>query len=136
MGEVRVKVKLTNAVDEELVRRGELRTADVRSYETEALVDTGVVITVIPVHVMHQLGLSASGQRSARYADGRREIVDVTSPIKVSIYGRDALDDALVLGDEVLIGQTALEKMDLHVDCNNRRLIPNPRHPDQQVIRV
>jgi clan AA aspartic protease len=136
MGEVRVKVKLANSFDEELVRRGQLALADVRTYEAEALVDTGSVTTVIPVHVKHALGLLSRGQRFARYADGRREVVDVTGPVTVSIYGRDAIDEALVLGDEILIGQTALEKMDLHVDCNNRRLIPNPAHPDQPVIRV
>ena len=42
----------------------------------------------------------------------------------------------LVLGDEVLIGQTVLEKLDLHADCANRRLIPNPAHPDQPVSKV
>jgi hypothetical protein len=40
MGEVRVGVKLTNAVDEALVRRGQLASDQVRVYETEALVDT------------------------------------------------------------------------------------------------
>ena len=44
--------------------------------------------------------------------------------------------DALVLGDTLLIGQTVLEKMDLHVDCSQQRLLPNPEHPDQPVLRV
>ena len=30
---------------------------------------------------------------------------------------------------EALIGQIALEGMDLHVDCVNRRLIPSPNSP-------
>ncbi len=42
----------------------------------------------------------------------------------------------MVLGDEVLIGQTVLEKLDLLVDCRNQRVVPNPAHPDQPVTKV
>jgi hypothetical protein len=52
------------------------------------------------------------------------------------ILGRDTIEEALVLGDEVLIGQTVLEKLDLQADCANRRLVPNPAHPDQLVSKV
>jgi hypothetical protein len=37
---------------------------------------------------------------------------------------------------EVLIGQTVLEKLDLLADSANRRLVPNPAHPDQPVSKV
>ena len=53
----------------------------------------------------------------------------------VEINGRDTLEEALVLGDEVLIGQTVLEKLDLFVDSRGR-LIPNPAHPDQPITKV
>jgi hypothetical protein len=42
----------------------------------------------------------------------------------------------MVLGDEVLIGQTVLEKLDLMADCAGQRLVPNPDHPDQPVSKV
>ena len=42
----------------------------------------------------------------------------------------------LILGDEVLIGQTVLEKLDLFVDSRGRRLVPNPAHPDQSITKV
>jgi clan AA aspartic protease len=135
-GEVQVKVKLSNAVDEELVRRGMLKANEVRVYETHALVDTGAVCSVLPIHVVQRLGLSVRGQRVAEYADGRQESVGVTSPMTVEWEGRDTLEEALVLGDEVLIGQTILEKLDLLVDCANQRLLPNPAHPDQPVSKV
>ncbi|MFN3978741.1 MAG: clan AA aspartic protease, partial [Sulfurihydrogenibium azorense] len=48
MGEVRVRAKLTNAIDEALVRRGMLKPEQVRSYEADALVDTGAVRVAIP----------------------------------------------------------------------------------------
>jgi len=136
MGEVRIKVKLTNAVDEALVRRGKLSTNEIRIYETDALIDTGAVSSVIPIHVAQRLGLEARGRRVAEYADGRQDIVDVTEPLIIECIGRDTLEEALILGDEVIIGQTVLEKLDLLVDCANRRLMPNPAHPDQPVLKV
>jgi clan AA aspartic protease len=136
VGEVRVEVKLTNAADEEMAQRGVLRADQIRIYRADALVDTGSVATVLPVQVAQQLGLRIRGQRVARYADGRREAVDLTEAIIVEIFGRDTVEEAIVLGDEVIIGQTVLEKLDLLVDCNNRRVIPNPAHPDQPVTRV
>jgi clan AA aspartic protease len=136
MGEVRVKAKLTNAVDEDLVRRGVLQPNQVRTYEADALVDTGAVRTILPQHVVDRLGLGMRGQRVAEYADGRKDVVGITGPLIIDLEGRDTLEEALVLGDEVLIGQTVLEKLDLFVDCQEQRLVPNPAHPDQPVTKV
>ncbi len=136
MGEIRIKVRLTNAMDEALARRGRLPIGDVRAYEADALVDTGAVRSVIPVHLLERLGLERRGERVAEYADGRKETVGVTEPIIFEMLGRDTLEEALVLGDEVLIGQTVLEKLDLLADCQGRRLVPNPAHPDQPVTKV
>lgn len=136
MGEVRVKAKLTNAVDEILHRRGMLEPEQVRTCETDALVDTGAVRTVLPPHIATRLGLGFRGQRVAEYADGRKEVVSVTDPLVVELEGRDTLDEALVLGTEVLIGQTVLEKLDLFVDCQGQRLVPNPAHPDEEITKV
>ncbi len=136
MGEVRVKVKLTNAMDEALARRGKIKEEEIRSYEADALVDTGGVSSVIPAQVMKKLGVAARGNRVAQYADGRTEIVDLTEPIIFDIDGRDTAEGAMVLGDEVIIGQTVLEVLDLWVDCNQKRVIPNPAHPDQPIVKV
>jgi clan AA aspartic protease len=136
MGEVRVKAVITNAIDEGLARRGQISVAEIRRYEADAMVDTGAVRTVIPSHVAQRLGLASRGQRVVEYADGRKEAVDVTEAVVISILERDTLEEALVLGDEVLIGQTVLEKLDLMVDCNSRRVVPNPAHPDQPVTKV
>jgi hypothetical protein len=54
----------------------------------------------------------------------------------LEIMGRRTTEEALVLGDELLIGQTALEKLDLLPDCQRQRLVPNPAHPDQPVSKV
>src|SRR3954470_14001620 len=107
-----------------MVRRGQLPPEQVRSSEVDALVDTDAVRSVVPPQVAQELGLLIRGQRVAEYADGRKEPVGVTEPLIIECLHRNTLEDALVLGDEVLIGQTVLEKLDLLADCANRRLIP------------
>jgi clan AA aspartic protease len=136
MGEIRARFKLINAFDKALARRGQLDPRQVRTYEVNALVDTGAIRSVIPPHVMEKLGVQLHSQRVAEYADGRKEQVGLTEPIYFDWQGRDTEDAALVLGDEVLIGQTVLEKLDLLADCVNNRLVPNPAHPDQPVSKV
>ena len=136
MGEVRVKVKLTNAVDEALVRRGLLTADRVRRYEADALVDTGAVKSVLPVQVVQQLGLAIVGKTRAEYANDSGEDVDITEMVGIEINGRRTTEEMLVLGSEVLIGQTVLESLDLLVDCVNYRVVPNPEHPDQPVIKI
>lgn len=136
MGAVRVQVKLINAVDEELVSRGLLNPNLLRFCELQALIDTGATRTVLPSSVVQQLGLRIRGQEVAQYADGRQEMVGLTGPVVIELLGRETIEAAMVTGDEVLIGQTVLETLDLLVDCKNQRLIPNPSHPDQPVLRV
>ena len=135
LGEVRVKVKLTNAVDEALVRRGLLTADKIRSYEADALVDTGAVRSVLPIHVVQLLGLTIV-DKAATYANDAAEDVDVTEMVGIILLGRRTTEETLVLGSEVLIGQTVLESLDLQVDCTNHRVIPNPAHPDQPIIKI
>lgn len=136
MGAVKSQVKLTNAIDEALVSRGLLAPRLLRECETEALVDTGSVHLVISAETLQQLGLRIIGQQLVKYADGRQETVGVTEAILIEIEGRRTTEDALVTGDEVLIGQVVLEKLDLLVDCRNQRLIVNPTNPDGAVSYI
>jgi predicted aspartyl protease len=136
LGEVRLKVKLTNSIDEALARRGQIKKEKIRSYEADALVDTGAVSSVITANVMKQLGVLAIGHRLAEYADGRKDRVELTEPITFDITGRTTTEGAMVLGDEVIIGQTVLEVIDMFVDGVNQKLIPNPAHPDQPVVKI
>lgn len=136
MGELRVMVRLSNAADMALVRRNLMRPEEIRAVEADALVDTGAVTFVLPSLVVERLGLARPFKQVAEYADGRREEVDVTEPVFVELLGRHTVEEALVLGDEVIVGQTILEKTDLYVDCRQKRLLPNPAHPDQPVLQV
>src|SRR2546428_11405269 len=133
MGEVRVAVKLTNAVDEALVRWGMMTPEQIRTYEADALVDTGAVRMVVPPEVAIRLGLGVRGQRMAESADGRTETVSGTEPLVVEIDGSDTREQPLILGDEAPSGQTALEKLDLLVHSRRRPPGSNPAHPAQRV---
>ena len=136
MGEIRVAVKLTNAFDAMLARRGELRPEQIRTYVGEASANAGGLFSVVPAHVAQQLGATIRGRRFVEHADGRKECVGLTGPILFEILGRDTAEEALVLGDEVLIGHTVSSKLDLLPDFANRRLAPNPAHPDQPVSKL
>jgi clan AA aspartic protease len=136
MGEIKAKVTLTNAFDEELASNGQLDPDKVRKLVLDAVVDTGAISSILPAHIVEKLGLRIRGRRVARYADGRNDAVGVTSPVLFEILGRNTIEEALVLGDEVLIGQTVLEKLDILADCPGQRVIPNPAHPNQPVLNV
>lgn len=136
MGEVRVKVTLTNAGDEVLVRRGLLSADKIRSHEVDALVDSGAVRSVLPSHVVQRLGLAIVRKTRVTYANDGVEDVDITEAVGIDINGRRTTEETLVLGSEVLIGQTVLESLDLLVDCTNHRVVGNPAHPDQPVIKI
>ncbi len=60
----------------------------------------------------------------------------VLPAVVIEIYGRSTTEETLVLGNEVLIGQTVLAGLDLAVDCVNRRVVGNPAHPDEPVLKV
>lgn len=75
------------------------------------------------------------GDRRPAVTDGSAP-TNVTGALVFNIFGRDTVDDALIGGDEVRIGLTIVNKLDLKVDEANRRLIPNPVHPDQPVSKV
>src|SRR2546425_2708506 len=100
MGEVRAKVKLTNAIDEGLVRRGLLAKEQVRTYETDALVDTGSVSPVLPSFVVQQLGLQTVGKRTAELGDSSVKTVDVTESVGIDVSGRRVDLQALITGKD------------------------------------
>ena len=90
--------------------------------------------SVLPPAVADELGLLRLGRTVARYADGRLEEVDTTEGFYIALLRRQALEDAMVLGDRVLLGVTALEKMDLLVDCARQRLVP--AHPEGPINKL
>jgi len=136
MGEVHVRIRLTNYTDAEIARQGLLNPQDVRSCEVDAIVDTGSNRSVIPRHIAEQLGLNIRQEGFAALADGSVVPAGVASAVAIHIEGRRAVEEPFVLGDEVLLGQIALEATDLQVDCSALKVIPNPKHPEGPVFRI
>src|SRR5438445_5730673 len=116
MGQVHVQVTLTNYREAVLARLGQLDPTQVHRYETEALVDTGAMQSVIPPAVAERLGLIRLRRTEARYVNDQVEEVDVSEVFTIELMGRQAHEDAMIVGTHVLLGVTALEKMDLMVD--------------------
>ena len=120
MGSFRGDFSLANAAQP---GRGE---QDVR-----AVVDTGTMHLCITPLIASQLGFAATESRSARLADGRVVEAPYAGPVKLQIMGRSIYTAALVLDGEPLLGAIPLEDLDLHVDPQRMRLIPNPESPDR-----
>ena len=136
MGQVHVRVVLTNHREAVMARLGQLDTSRVHRYETEALIDTGAVRSAIPAAVAERLGLFRLRKTDAKYADGRVEEVDITEAVTVEILGRETEMNPVILGEQILLGVIVLEGLDLMVDCNRNRLVPYQGTWDQPVFRV
>ena len=124
IGEVRTKVRLFNNADANAAAEGKLAAEKVRVVEADAMVDIGAVRSCIPASLLQQLGIRPYDRVTVELADGRKSDVGLADGVRFEIMERRSSDDALILGDEVLIGQTLLEKMDLLVDCIRQRLVP------------
>jgi predicted aspartyl protease len=124
MGEVVVEVTLTNLVD------------TTRTLTAHAVADTGATLSSIPASVAQELALSTRTGALARFADGRTEPVLIAEGLRWEIGGRVTTDEALILGEQILIGQTVLEKTHWLVDCAGKRLVPDPRQPEYPIFRV
>jgi len=136
MGEVRTQVKLTNGTDIVNSIRGLISSDQIRSLIIDAIVDTGAARSVIPAFILKKIGGRTLFEEDATYANGQTEKLGICEPIYFEIGDRRTYDEAYVVGDEVLIGQTVLEKMDLLVDCKSQKVIPNPKHPNGPLLRI
>ena len=136
MGQVHVRVVLTNHREAVMARLGQLDANQVHRYETEALIDTGAVRSTIPAAVAERLGLFRLRKTDAKYADGRVEEVDMTEAVTVEILGRETEMAPMILGEQILLGVIVLEGLDLMVDCNRNRLVPSQGTWDQPVFRI
>src|SRR5262245_8044169 len=123
MGEVYVRVRLSNVGDVERVHQGLATIDQVRSCEVDALVDTGSTRSVIPTKIVALLGLTLMDAAVGKLADGSRVSVGISSPVGFEIMGRRTSEEAYVMGNEILIGQTTLEATDLLVDCKDQKVI-------------
>ena len=133
MGEIVVQCEVENTVDRANADRGLVAESRVRRAGIEGVVDTGAVMLMLPEDLVERLGLAAGHTVTVTYADERSEERPVAGPVTVRIGDRMTQTQCVIgpPGCEVLIGQLALEAMDMVADCTNRTLAPrNPGYPN------
>lgn len=103
-----------------------------QSIQVQALVDTGATFMCVTADQALQLGFDITevGTHLVTMADGRQIKVPRIAPIEITFGNRSYVTEALVLGDESLMGVLPLEAMDLIVDPLRQQLLVNPEHPN------
>ncbi len=131
MGEIKVKIELENFVDRYKFIEKELDENKIRKYQTQAVVDTGSVMLMLPQDVVENLGLKMLRRVVVTYADERKEERSVAGTVTIKIGDRFMNTDCIVGPPlcEALIGQIVLEELDLIPDCQNQTLSPRPESP-------
>lgn len=96
-----------------------------QSLEIEALVDTGASYTIVPAHLLEDLGVSPMEKISLVLADGRPVEYDI-GEARATIDER-SISTLVVFGEDdarALLGAYTLEGLRLAVDPTHGRLIP------------
>jgi clan AA aspartic protease len=103
-----------------------------KTVEINALVDTGATFMCVTEEIALQLGfdLEEVSQQVVTLADGHQRGVPKVAPIEISFGNRSYVTEAVVLGNEPLLGVIPLEAMDLVVDPRQQALVVNPQHPN------
>jgi clan AA aspartic protease len=103
--------------------------------QVNALVDTGATFMCVTEEIALQLGFSIGevSQQTVTLADGHQRKVPKIAPIEIAFENRSYVTEAVVLGNEPLLGIIPLEAMDLVVDPRQQTLIVNPQHPNYPV---
>jgi len=115
-------LKLTNLFNHQQVR-------------VNTLIDTGATFMCVTEEIALQLGfdIDEASQQTVTLADGHQRKVPKIAPIEIEFENRSYVTEAVVLGNEPLLGVIPLEAMDLAVDPRQQALIVNPQHPNYPV---
>lgn len=126
MGKVIEKVKITNLLE------------PTKWIEVDAVIDTGATMVVLPQNIVDQLGLKKVREVKVKYANNTTEAKSIYGVITLEIKGRTGNFDVLAEaeGSQPLIGQVALEVLDLVVDPRTKTLIPNPQSPEMPMVEI
>ena len=138
MGEIVVRIELENATDRGNVRDGLREEAAVRRTSVEGVVNSSMMMSVLPQNVVEPLGLTIHGKVVVSYADERKEERSVAGPVSIRI-GNRAMNTDCVVGPPLslpLIGQIVLSGLDLIVDRTNRTVGPHPESPDCPQVKL
>jgi len=138
MGEIKVDIDLENFGDRYLFLRSQMKEDEIRCYKTEAIVDTGAVMLLLPQDIVEVLGLEILRTVVVEYADDRKEERQVAGTVTIKIGNRFMNTDCVVGPplSEPLIGQVILEELDLIADCQNHILSPRPESPNYPLLKM
>lgn len=122
MGATYAKLRLTNLFNR-------------KDVHITALVDTGATFMCVTEAIALQLGFDVTevAQQVVTLADGHQRKVPKIAPIEIAFENRTYVTEAVVLGNEPLLGVIPLEAMDLVVDPLRQTLTVNPEHPNYPV---
>ena len=112
------EITLKNGGDVALVKRGYIKTDEIRQMTVEAIVDTGAWTIVINEEILKKLGLDDDGYGEATLADGQEGVVPMAGPVEIWWKDRHFACPALVMSDapDILLGAIPLEAMDLTIN--------------------
>lgn len=122
MGHTYAKLKLTNLFTKQAV-------------EVKALVDTGATFMCVTEEIAVQLGFDTTevGTQVVTLADGKQIKAPRVAPIEIAFESRTYVTEAVVVGNEPLMGVIPIEAMDLIVSSTEQKLLANPLHPNYPV---
>ncbi|MCR4403748.1 MAG: hypothetical protein NUW06_00350 [Candidatus Acetothermia bacterium] len=102
----------------------------------KALMDTGAVQLSLPVELVERLKLLELGKVKVYTADGGEHEYRVMGIAEVEVQGRSCRVQVIELprGARPLLGAIPLEEMDWHISSVEKRLVPNPRSPDEPLL--
>ena len=138
MGEIVVEIELENFEDRIDALRGRIDRGAVRRETIRAVADTGARMLALPQDVVDRLGLAEIERVATVYADGRSGELPVAGYMMLRFGEREMQTDCIVVpeGAEPLLGQIAMERLDLIADCANQTLTARPESPDRPLLRV
>ena len=102
----------------------------------DMLVDSGAAELALPAEMIETLNLEELGKVRVSTADGGRHEHRVLGIVELEVQGRLCQIRVIELprGAEPLLGAVPLEEMDWRIDPSEKKLVPNPRSPDQPLL--
>lgn len=102
----------------------------------DALVDSVAAELSLPANLVEQLKLENLGKVRVYTADGGEHEYRVMGIAEVEVEGRICQVRVIELprGAEPLLGAVPLEEMDWHISPTEKKLMPNPRSPEQPLL--
>jgi clan AA aspartic protease len=106
-----------------------------QAVEVNAWVNTGATFMCVTEEIAWQLGFDITevSRQVVTLADEHLRKVPKIAPIEIAFENRTYVTEAVVLGNEPLLGVIPLEAMDIIVDPRRQALIVNPQHPNYPV---